>query len=161
MKNAVRKTGFLALCVAAVIVVSLFSVIGAVRAEDAYSIDTPYEYPIKPGMDEWDEILDHAAKIEMLQIPEHILDEMTTRALAETVMDYPFLIDMYAYGDTSLGYEVVSETFNGLAELESRPDALSTLVEIQQEQDIQESNSQSIRAMYLDVLIDEMPAAAV
>ena len=86
---------------------------------------------------------------------------MTTRALAETVMDYPFLIDMYAYGDTSLGYEVVSETFNGLAELESRPDALSTLVEIQQEQDIQESNSQSIRAMYLDVLIDEMPAAAV
>ena len=76
-------------------------------------------------------------------------------------MDYPFLIDMYAYGDTSLGYEVVSETFNGLAELESRPDGLSTLVEIQQEQDIQESNSQSIRAMYLDVLIDEMPAAAV
>ena len=61
MKSAVRKTGFLALCVAAVIVVSLFSVIGAVGAEDAYSIDTPYEYPIKPGMDEWDEILDHAA----------------------------------------------------------------------------------------------------
>ena len=159
MKNAIKKTCLLALC--AVILVSLFSAMPNVaNAEDVYTIDTPYEYPIKPGMDEWNEILNHATKVEMLQIPEHILEEMTTRALAETVLEYPYLVDMYAYGSTSLGYEIVSETFNGLKELGGRPDGLSILIEIQQEQNVQRSNGQSIQTMYLNVLIDEMTRVA-
>ena len=111
-------------------------------------------------MDEWDEILDHAAKVEMLQIPEYILEEMTTRALAETVLNYPYLVDMYAYGNTSQGYEIVSETFNGLKELENRPDGLSTLVESHHEQHAERGNRRSGQGRSLKALIEEMPVMA-
>lgn len=159
MKIVAKKIGLLAF--SAVILALMFSVMpDTANAGDVYTIDAPYEYPIKPGMDEWDEILDHAAKVEMLQIPEYILEEMTTRALAETVLNYPYLVDMYAYGNTSQGYEIVSETFNGLKELENRLDGLSTLVEIQQEQNAERGNSRTVQALYLKALIEEMPVMA-
>lgn len=49
--------------------------------QSQYTIDTPYEYPIHSGMEEWKELDDHSVKVELCQIPEEILSEMTTEAL--------------------------------------------------------------------------------
>ena len=56
------------------------------------------------------------------QIPEDILHDMTTDALFQTVLDYPFISDIYAFNNLSTGYETVKRRFNGLQELETRSD---------------------------------------
>ena len=98
-----------------------------------YTINTPYQYPLTAGTDEWGALMNHAEKVDLCQIPEDILSLMTTEALAETVLSYPLLLDMYVWDSTTTGYKVIAATFNGLAELERRPDGLSTLKELSQQ----------------------------
>ena len=63
----------------------------------------------------------------MLQIPQEILENMTTDALVECVVNYPYFPDMDAFSTQELGYKAVRDGFNGLRELESRPDGMSCL----------------------------------
>ena len=101
--------------------------VSAAAGDEGYTIDRPYEYPIKPGTDEWFSIVCHADKVEMLQIPQEILENMTTDALVESVGNYPYFPDMDAFSTQELGYKAVRDGFNGLRELESRPDGMSCL----------------------------------
>lgn len=109
--------------------VSLFAMclfvitLGAAKSPEAsYTIDTPYEYPILPGTQEWIDLGDVVSRRESCQIPEDILHNMTADALLETVINYPFMADMYAFDDFQTGYETVKRRFNGLQELANRPD---------------------------------------
>lgn len=97
----------------------------AQQAEDAYTIDIPYEFPIQTGTPEWAELNTHRQKRIVSQVPEDILHAMTTEALLETVLNYPLLADIYAYNSTEMGIETVSEQFNGLKELLNRSDFAS------------------------------------
>ena len=58
----------------------------AQQAEDAYTIDIPYEFPIQTGTPEWAELNTHRQKRIVSQVPEDILHAMTTEALLETVL---------------------------------------------------------------------------
>lgn len=98
------------------------------KVDTIYSIDTPYVYPLKPGTEEWFAIEDHSKKVELLQIPEDILTKLTTEALVETVVAYPYLGDMHYFSTLELGYNSVRDHFNGLQELERRPDGMETLL---------------------------------
>lgn len=92
-----------------------------------YTIDTPYEYPILPGTQEWLDLGDVFARRKACQIPDEILHNMTTDALFQTVLDYPFLSTIYAFDTIEMGYEANKRQFNGLQELETRPDFLAVL----------------------------------
>lgn len=96
-------------------------------------ITEAYEYPIVPGMDEWKQLDTHVKKVNACQIPEDILDKLTTEALVETVMNYPLLIDMLAYNTQYTGYQAVYNEFNGLRELQTREDAAEYLENYQGE----------------------------
>jgi hypothetical protein len=95
---------------------------------DGASIDEPYDYPIKPGTDEWwalPQTLE--AKIAASQVPEDLLPALTTRALVETVLDYPLLVNMAAFDSLEAGFGSVLSYFNGLQELVTRSDAVEHL----------------------------------
>lgn len=97
--------------------------IGMIEEETIeYPFTEPYEYPIVPGTDEWRELTSLAEKIEVCHVPQMALDNMTTEALLETVMDYPLLFNMFAYDDLQRGFEAVMNYCNGLQELWTRPD---------------------------------------
>lgn len=115
--------------IVAAILLSLCSLsVGAnVVPAQEYTIDTPYEYPILPGTQEWADLFTHGAMLRACQIPEDILQAMTTEALVETVVNYPLAADVYAYDTFQMGYDAVKRQFNGLRELERRPDALSVM----------------------------------
>ena len=53
-------------------------------------IDTPYEYPIQPGSDEW-KSLSLAERFEVCTVDRALAERMTTGALLETVLNYPFI----------------------------------------------------------------------
>lgn len=130
-KNWKLTVMFMAIFIFACVTISYAST--EASNDTPYTIDTPYQYPLIPGTDEWKTLTNHAEKVDLCQIPEDILPLMTTEALAETVLSYPLLSDMYVWNSSTIGYEVIAATFNGLAELEHRPDGLSTLIELSQQ----------------------------
>ena len=107
--------------------VRYFNAAPADTGNEGYTIDEPYEYPIQPGTDEWFAIESHADKVEMLQIPQEVLENMTTRALVESVVNYPYFPDMDTFSTPEQGYRAVRDGFNGLQELEARPDGMACL----------------------------------
>ncbi len=91
---------------------------------------TGYDYPIRPGTAEWEALPDHQAMVEACMIPEHILSTMTSEELAQTILAYPLLVDIFAYDDYDLGLEIVTKHFNGLTEFSKREDSASELANL-------------------------------
>ena len=95
--------------------------------ERSNKITQPYTYPILPGSNEWRNFESVHEMIEACQIPEDLLTNMTTKALVQTVLDYPLLMDLLAEGEARHGFEVMISRFNGLQELSRRVDARDEL----------------------------------
>ena len=43
--------------------------------------------------------------VQVCQVPEEILQQLTTPALLETCLSYPLLLDMFAFDDLKKGFE--------------------------------------------------------
>ena len=93
------------------------------KDEKAKQIDTPYVYPIQPGTEEWAKLDSLDAKIAACKVEPELMDSMTTEVLLETVLDYPLLPNIYAFGSAELGIGSVSGYFEGLQMLHDREDA--------------------------------------
>jgi hypothetical protein len=92
-------------------------------------LSNAYDFPVKPGTGEWRALGSHYAMLSACQVPQEILDEMSTAGLVETVLGYPMLLDMMAYNTPQQGYDAVSGRFNGFTELFTREDAGAVLLE--------------------------------
>lgn len=66
---------------------------------------------------------------EKLQLPEKWLENMTTSALIDAVVEYPFFSDVYFFDDVKIGAEVLYDTFNEVRELADRPDVATVLLQ--------------------------------
>ena len=86
-------------------------------------VDTPYVYPIQPGTEEWAKLDSLDAKIAACRVDPELMNSMTTEALLETVLDYPLLPNIYAFGSAELGIGSVSGYFEGLQMLRDRENA--------------------------------------
>lgn len=96
--------------------------------EKVHKANDAYDFPIRPGTDEWRALGSHDDMVEACQIPEKLLREMSTEGLIETVLNYPLFMDMLAYNDLQVGFDAVAFQFNGLNELLNRADAGSKLL---------------------------------
>ena len=80
-------------------------------------------YPIQLGTEEWAKLDSLDAKIAACKVDPELMNSMTTEALLETVLDYPLLPNIYAFGSAELGIGSVSGYFEGLQMLHDREDA--------------------------------------
>lgn len=110
----------------------------------AYTVDTAYEYPIVPGTPEWNELDSLDEKIAACHVDENLLASMTTPALLETVLNYPLLINMYAYSYPKMGIDSISQYFNGLDLLFERDDAYDCMVVLSQTTTYSEDDTEAI-----------------
>ena len=102
-KKEMKKVGKAAL-ISIIAVCLLALALGAGKnPESRYTIDTPYEYP-HPNRAHRNGSTSKMSLTgeKVCQIPDEILYNMTTDALLETVIDYPFRSDMYAFNDFRL-----------------------------------------------------------
>jgi len=101
------------------------------------TIETPYHYPIVPGTQEWIQLESRPEMLEACQIPKKILDKLSTDALLQTILEYPFLSEMTLFymtpeeSNSEAGFWFITDSFNGLQEFLSRKDALSALEKYQ------------------------------
>lgn len=123
-------------------------------------IESNYAYPVQPGTEEWEQ-LDHGERVLACQIPEEVLEQMTTEELATVVLKYPCFFDMIFYDSYQEGFEVVRDNFNGLQALLKREDLAEGLLKIYRETDIKQMLSlnedqifdETLDLLYLETLI--------
>jgi hypothetical protein len=109
------------------LIVSGFALANGIDVEAVYSFDEKYNYTIDLGTNDWKSLKTHQEKVEVSQIPDEILSKLTTTALLDSILDYPLLIDIYAFNTVDEGYINVFESFNGLHEFVERSNYTNTL----------------------------------
>lgn len=62
-----------------------------------YTITDPYEYPYAPGTTLWENTQSRQLRIDACQIPDEILKSMTTSALIDTVLNYPYIMEIATF----------------------------------------------------------------
>ena len=89
-----------------------------------------YDFPIKPGTEEWNQLPSTTARKTALQIPDALLPVISTKGLLETCLQYPFLLSsMQSFYSFQIGFEELMKSFNGFPEFFKRPKLTNVLME--------------------------------
>jgi len=96
----------------------------------AQTKEVTWNYPIRPGTEEWKQLNSFSERLNTFNIPESILVKMTTENLVKTCLNYPWWILITSRDDNQSGYEYLKSVFNGFRELEIRNDAGVELLKI-------------------------------
>ena len=108
---------------------------------NAQTISMPYEFPIKPGTEEWKKFQSRSEMADVLQIPSAILKNLTTESLAKTCLNFPMFKDLYFFNDVQTGFNTLKQSFNGFQELLNRSDASIELVKLYKQMNPKSFNS--------------------
>ncbi|MBS1750035.1 MAG: hypothetical protein JST63_09025 [Bacteroidetes bacterium] len=95
----------------------------------AQNNNTPYDFPIKPGTEQW-KFGSPEEMYSKCQIPKEIISDLTTEALAKTCLNYPLFGLMNAFNTPQTGFYAVKNHFNGIDALFERKDAGKALISI-------------------------------
>ena len=101
----------------------------------------PYDFPIKPGTEEWKKLKSRTEMADELQIPTTILKDLTTEALAITCLNFPMFKDLYFFNSVQTGFNGLKQSFNGFQELLARSDAGTELFKLYKQMNPEEVNS--------------------
>ena len=115
-RSPVERAAFLALS-AALIVGAWICIHRA-----AYPVTEPYQFPVQPGTPEWVELSANARRA-ACRLPAGLAEQMTSEALLETALDYPYVSSILAFSDPVQGFWSNAKYNDALAELVTRPDA--------------------------------------
>ena len=96
---------------------------------DQYTI-TEYTYPITPGTSEWESLETFSERLSVCRIPQDTLDLMTTDALVDAVMEFPFLANVFIYENREIGFANLLNQCDALRELLTRADGPNKLSDV-------------------------------
>jgi len=86
-----------------------------------------WDYPVKPGTEEWSQFQSNEEMVKACQIPENLLSLLSTDDLADLCLRYPLLHDLFAFENTNSGLDKLFSDFNGIRELYQRKDVSNNL----------------------------------
>ena len=81
-----------------------------------------WDYPIKPGTEEWRQLKTNEEMVRTCQIPEEVLSSISTEDLTILCLRYPRLWHFTAFENTNTGLDQLFSEFNGIRELYQRKD---------------------------------------
>lgn len=90
--------------------------------------DQPYKYPAPRGSDAFNQLPTYKEKREASQVPDAIVQQLSTSALLETVLNYPLLTDVLLYNDLQKGVNQLRSNFRALPALLLRTDLATVCV---------------------------------
>lgn len=109
--------------------VIIFLILISLRGQ-AQSSRKLWDYPIKPGSEQWASFTTSAEMRDACQIPEDILKHLSTKDLAEICMNYPLFVDYAFTNKQESFYSLLKERFNGMRELLNRENGAVELLNI-------------------------------
>ena len=90
--------------------------------------DLEWDYPVKPGMEEWKEFQSTQEMVDACQIPDNILSSLSTENLTDICIQYPLIINVFAYNNMNIGLDTFFDEFNGIRELYKRKEVSKELL---------------------------------
>jgi len=97
---------------------------------NAQDLSIKWDFPLKPGMEEWKKLTSHKAMVDVCQIPENVLPALSTDELVNLCLNYPLFFTMTAFNNLQDGYNQVCSEFNGFQELYRRADAGKAVLKV-------------------------------
>ena len=97
-----------------------------------------------PGKEERASLKNRKEMMEAYQIPQEVLNTLSTKDLAEICFNYPLYFEFTAFNDERKGISLMIERFNGLKELSNRKDGARELINIYQTLPVFDENRQII-----------------
>ncbi|MDR0605833.1 MAG: hypothetical protein LBG80_16185 [Bacteroidales bacterium] len=88
-----------------------------------------YNYPVYPGMPEWSEFQTMEEMIAACQVPENILNEMSTQAIIQAIWEYPFVLVVLHRYHYQADFDGTFSGNNAYNALTKRNDAGTALLE--------------------------------
>jgi len=91
-----------------------------------------YQYPVLPGMEEWGDLKSGQEMYDACQVPKDILENMSTQAIIQAILEHPQSFEIFVYSDC---YQVYFERFwwefnnHAYVELTERKDAAPALLD--------------------------------
>lgn len=105
--------------------------------------NTTWDYPVKPGMEEWKAFASGKQMLDACQIPQKVLNELNTQELADICIRYPLSFEFAAANDEREAVVFMVNNFNGLKELSKRVDGAKVLVQIYKDYPVLADTQQS------------------
>ncbi|MDR1369701.1 MAG: hypothetical protein LBJ72_06200 [Dysgonamonadaceae bacterium] len=102
-----------------------FTITGAMFAQETKD---KWDFPVKPGTEEWRKLKSYEARVKACQVPEEILLSLSTNELTDICLEYPLLYDIFAFNNRNKGINKFFDNFNGIRELYKRKDAANELL---------------------------------
>lgn len=99
----------------------------AVVAQEEWRTDTGYEYPLTPADSDWAS-LSYLEQLNACDMPIEMLSGCSTEELADLVLNYPLLGDIFAFDNIDLAIEHLINTSNICEEFFSRDDITDLLI---------------------------------
>jgi hypothetical protein len=87
-----------------------------------------WDYPVKPGMEEWNQFKSMNEMFQACQIPENILKQLDTESLVDICFNFPAYGVLFFYNTPQLGFDNYYSNFNGIRELLNRKNVGSYLL---------------------------------
>ena len=81
-----------------------------------------WEYPVKPGSNEWNKLSNIEEILAVQQIPERILNKMSTEEVCQAWLELPGKLDILLCNTDQQGFDCLKERYNVVREMLSRKD---------------------------------------
>lgn len=120
------KKLFVLLCFVFIIGSAIPSAFADIPSSSKEVITQPYSYPIVTDSD-WKNMT-RDERLEACQIPNDVIDKMTTDALFNSILNNPFMIDILAFDNYNEGFKKVYEEIQALQCLIKRGDFSSVFM---------------------------------
>ena len=95
---------------------------------DTAFLDTPQPYALQPGDAAWDD-LSMEERYQIANVPLETSEKLTTHALLLTLLNSPFIANIYAFNSINEGIDRFKEAFPAMDALLAREDILTILDE--------------------------------
>ena len=93
----------------------------------AYPVTEPYQFPVTTDSPEWAELAEAGLARNACRLPAGLAEQMTSEALLETALDYPYVSSILAFSDPVQGFWSNAKYNDALAELVTRPNAAAVV----------------------------------
>jgi hypothetical protein len=95
----------------------------------SFNVPGTYTYPVTFQSDAWFDLRSLEEKVNACQIPDNVLDSISTEALLETLLNYPLLNDFAAFDVMQRGFERIKSEQDGFGELYGRSDLFDVVTD--------------------------------
>jgi len=107
-----------------------------------------WDYPIHYGTPEWEKLTTFSERLKAYNVPNDLLQCMTTEDLVKTCLTYPEWLLISGFNNFQTGYNAIKSVFNGFEELEKRPDSFKELFKIYKEMNPEEITRSSNKGKF-------------